>query len=381
MGILSFIKSQLIEIIEWLDDSNDTLVWRFPDDDHEIKMGAKLTVRQGQAAVFVNEGQIADVFGPGLHTLSTQNMPVLTRIKGWKYGFESPFKAEIYFVNTKQYPDLKWGTKNPIMLRDADFGAVRLRAFGMYSLRVDDPKKFMEEIVGTDGHFTTDEIEETLKSRLISAFTHVLGASKVPALDLAANYMEIGTKAQGAMDLEFKSMGLALVKFTIENISLPPKLEKALDTRGEMGIIGNMGQYQQYQAANAMMAAANNPSGGNMAGAGVGLGAGMMMGQQMAGAMMPNMGGQGAPPPMPGMAAPNQVWHVGVNGQQVQMQTGQLQTAVQSGQVNAETLVWANGMPGWQKAGQVPQLASLFAAGSPPPMPGGAGGPPPMPEG
>lgn len=362
MGILSFIKGQVIEIIEWMDESNNTLVWRFPDQDHEIKMGAKLTVRPGQAAIFINEGQVADVYGPGLHTLSTQNMPILSKLKGWKYGFESPFKAEIYFVNMKQYPDMKWGTKNPIMMRDADFGAVRIRAFGSYSIKIINPQKFLEEIVGTDGHFTTDEIEETLKSRLIASFTQIVGAAKIPVLDLAANYASIADKAQGTMDMEFAGMGLSLVKFIVENISLPPKLEKALDTRGEMGILGNMQQYQQYQSANAMMAAAENPNGSGMMGAGIGMGAGMMMGQNMSQAMAP----QSAPPPMP--AAPVQLlWHVGLNGSQVQMQAAQMQSAISAGQVTGETLVWSQGMASWQKAAEVVQLQSLFV--TPPPMP------------
>lgn len=381
--IMDFVKGQLIEVIEWMDDTNDTLVHRFPDNDNEIKNGAQLIVRPGQACIFVHEGEIGDVFGPGKYSLTTSNIPVLTTLKSWKYGFNSPFKCEVYFVNTRQYADMKWGTKQPIMLRDPDFGAVRIRAFGTYSIRIADPKKFMEEMTGTDGKVYTDEIEDTLKSRLVSAFTHVVGASKIAALDLAGNYMDIATKAQGAMGLEFQGLGIELVKFIVESVSLPPKLEKALDTRGEMGILGNMQQYQQFQAANAMMAAANNQgTAGGMVGAGMGLGAGMMMGNQMGHAFA---GGGGGPPPMGGMGGPppmaQQMIYANINGQQAQVQGPQFQQMVQAGQVTKDTMVWMNGMAGWQPAGQVPQLQGLFAApppaGGPPPMPGG-GGPPPM---
>jgi membrane protease subunit (stomatin/prohibitin family) len=396
MGILNFIKNQLIEVIEWLDDSNDTLVWRFPDQDNEIKNGAKLTVRQGQVAIFVSEGQMGDVFGPGMYSLTSQNIPIMTSLKSWKYGFESPFKAEVYFLNTKQYPDLKWGTKNPIMLRDADFGAVRLRAFGTYAIRINNPTVFMKEVVGTDGHFTTDEIEDTVKSRLISAFTGMLGKAKIPALDLAANYHEIGTQAQTFMQGDVEGLGLQLVKFIIENISLPPNLEKALDTKSSMGIIGNMGQFQQYQAGNAMMAAAQNTSSGNMAGAGMGLGAGMAMGNMFAGAMQPQQGyGQpqygapgGYPPPAPpGMAPPPPPpsappFHAMVNGQQMgPLNPQQVQQAIQAGQIKSDTVVWAQGMAGWLPAAQVPQLAGLFGATPPPPPPGASAAPPPPPPG
>ncbi|MBI4964317.1 MAG: SPFH domain-containing protein [Desulfomonile tiedjei] len=281
MGIWDLVKGELIEVIEWLDDTGDTLVWRFPDQDHEIKMGAKLTVREGQAAVFVNEGQIADVFTPGLYSLNTQNMPVMTTLRSWKYGFESPFKAEVYFVNTRNFLDLKWGTQNPIMMRDADLGAVRLRAFGTYGIRVTDPGVFLKEIVGTDGEFTTDEIEGQLRSMLVSAFTSMLATAQVAALDLAANYKGIGDKARGAMEPEFQKYGVSLTLFLIENISLPPEVEKMLDTRSQMGIVGDMGRFTQFQTAQAIPEAAKSGGAGEF----MGMGAGIAMGQQMAGAM------------------------------------------------------------------------------------------------
>jgi membrane protease subunit (stomatin/prohibitin family) len=282
MGIWDFVKSELIDVIEWLDDSADILVWRFPDQDHEIKMGAKLTVREGQTAVFVNEGQIADVFQPGLYTLTTQNMPILTTLRSWKYGFESPFKAEIYFVNTRNFLDLKWGTQNPIMMRDPDFGAVRLRAFGTYGIRVVDARAFMKEVFGTSGLFTTDEIEGQLRSMLVSAFAAMLGNAKIAALDLAANYRTMGDSARAAMEPEFQRYGVALTLFVIENISMPPEVEKMLDTRTQMGIVGDMGRFTQFQTAQAITDAAKAGGG---AGDFMGMGAGIAMGQQMASAM------------------------------------------------------------------------------------------------
>lgn len=300
MGLFNWIKNQLIDVIEWIDSSNNTLVWRFPDQDHEIKNGAKLTVREGQAAIFVSEGQIADIYKPGLYTLETQNMPILTSLKSWKYGFNSPFKAEIYFVNLRQYPDMRWGTMNPIMMRDADFGVVRLRAFGIYAAQVSDPGRFFKEIVGTDGHYTTDEIEGALKRNLVSSFTTALGQAKIPALDLAGNYDKIAGIIQDKMQSQFAEYGLALRKFIIENISLPPEVEKALDQRSTMGVLGDLNRFTQYQTANAIRDAAQNPSG--MSGAGMGMGAGFAMGQAMTNAIAQGMSPpqqQAAPPAQP----------------------------------------------------------------------------------
>jgi len=282
MGILDLVRSELIDVIEWLDDTGDTIVWRFPDQDHEIKMGAKLTVREGQAAVFVNEGRIADVFTPGLYSLTTQNMPVMTTLRSWKYGFESPFKAEIYFVSTRNFLDMKWGTQNPVMMRDQDFGVIRLRAFGTYGIRVTDPGEFMKEVVGTDGCFTTDEIEGQLRSVVVSAFTGMLGTSKIAALDLASNYKAMGDEARTVMQPDFGRYGISLTLFVIENISVPPEVEKMLDVRAQMGIVGDMGRFTQFQTARAITDAA---SAGGGAGDFMGMGAGIAMGQQMASAM------------------------------------------------------------------------------------------------
>lgn len=281
MGIWDLVKGEFIEVIEWLDDRGDVMVWRFPDEDHEIKMGAKLTVRESQVAVFVNEGQIADVFGPGLYRLTTQNMPIMTTLRSWKYGFESPFKAEVYFVSTRNFLDLKWGTQNPIMLRDADLGVVRLRAFGTYGIRITDPGLFVKEVVGTLGCFTTDEIQGQLRSMLVSSFTTLLGEMKIAALDLAANYRTMGERARTELDTEFRAYGLSLVRFVIENISLPPEVEKMVDVRSQMGVVGDLGRLTQFQTAQAIPEAAKSGGAGEF----MGMGAGIAMGRQMAEAM------------------------------------------------------------------------------------------------
>lgn len=295
MGIMDAIRSQFIEVIEWLDDSHNTLLYRFPVQGQEIKNGARLTVRESQAAVFVFQGQIADVFTPGLYTIDGGNTPILSKLGAWMHGFNSPFKAEVYFVNTKQFTDLKWGTSNPVMMRDADFGMVRLRAFGIYSIRAVDPSALIREIAGTNAHFVTEDIEGQLKRTLVSGLTDALGESKIAALDLASNYDELSRFVRTKLNDEFKSFGLELTKFLIENISLPPEVEAAMDRRTSMGVIGDAGRYAQFQAADAMRDAANNPSGG--AGTGAGLGAGFAIGNAMAGAMTNAMNqGQGSTP-------------------------------------------------------------------------------------
>jgi len=284
MGILDAIRSQFIEVIEWLDDSGNTLLYRFPVHGQEIKNGAQLTVRESQAAVFVFQGQIADVFGPGLYTIDGGNTPILSKLGAWKYGFNSPFKAEVYFVNTKQFTDLKWGTSNPVMMRDGDFGMVRLRAFGIYSIRVTDPRAFIKEIAGTNAHFVTEDIEGQLKRTLVSGFSDALAESKIAALDLASNYDELGKFTRSKLAEDFNGFGLDLTKFVIENISLPAEVEAAMDKRTSMGVIGDVGRYAQFQAADAMRDAAQNTGGGG-AGTGAGLGAGFAIGNAMAGAM------------------------------------------------------------------------------------------------
>ncbi len=295
MGITDFLKTQFIEVIEWTDDTGNTLVYRFPVHGNEIKMGAQLIVREGQMAVFINEGRCADVYTPGRYKLSTQNMPILTKLMNWHHAFNSPFKAEIYFVSTRQFTDRKWGTQNPIMMRDADFGVVRLRAFGAYSFRVMDPKTFIQEIVGTDSRFTTAEIEGQLRRHVVNAFSDALGEAKIPALDLAANYQELGETIVAKIDEGFTQYGLDITVFLIENINLPDEVTKYLDKRAAMGAIGDMARYQQFTAAEAMEAAAKSEGGGGMAGMGVGLGAGVGLGQTMAGAFTTAQGGGATP--------------------------------------------------------------------------------------
>jgi membrane protease subunit (stomatin/prohibitin family) len=286
MGILDKVKeaamNQFIEVIEWLDDSQSTLVYRFPVAGQEIKNGAQLIVRESQAAVFVFEGQVADVFTPGKYEIDGGNTPILTKLGAWKYGFNSPFKSEVYFVNTKQFTDLKWGTSNPVMLRDDDFGIVRLRAFGAYSLRVADPAGFIREIAGTNAHFQTEDIDGQLKRSIVTEFSDALGELKIPALDLAAQYKELGEAIRAKINEDFKGWGLEVTKFYVENVSLPPEVEAAMDKRASMGALGDAQKYMQFQAADALRDAAQNEGGG--AGLGAGLGAGFAVGGQMANA-------------------------------------------------------------------------------------------------
>ncbi|REJ87036.1 MAG: SPFH domain-containing protein [Planctomycetota bacterium] len=363
MGLFDKLRNELIDIIEWVDDSRHTLAWRFPRYQNEIKNGAQLIVRPGQVAVFVHRGELADMFEPGNYSLTTDNLPILSTIMGWKYGFDSPFRSEVYFVSTRQITELKWGTPNPIMLRDPDFGPVRLRAFGTYSMRATDPQALLRELIGTDSHFEADEISELMRSIIITALADLLGESKVAALDLAANYREFSEQLrQTVIERVDDEYGLDVPQLNIVNISLPEEVEKALDTRSSMGVIGDMNRFQQYQMGQAMEAAANNPSGGGAA-EGMGLGMGFAMANQMVNA--PGMRGQTAAPPPPPAA-----WHIAVGGQsQGPMNDAQLVQAIQGGQVTAATNVWSPALGNWTPAGQVPQLSGYFASTTPPPPP------------
>ena len=228
MNLFKKLRGEFIDIIEWLEPSNNTLVYRFERYQNEIKNGAQLTVREGQVAVFVNEGQIADVFTPGMYTLTTQNLPILSTLKGWKYGFDSPFKAEVYFVSTRNIVDQKWGTRNPIILNDLRFGMLEIRAFGTYVIRVQDAAVFLKEIVGTDGHFTTEEISEQLRSMIVTQFTDAAGEAKLPIENYASNVNEISKYVQEVIDAEFAKFGLQVPQFLIENVSMPPEVKEAL---------------------------------------------------------------------------------------------------------------------------------------------------------
>ena len=279
MGLFDLVRGQLIDVIEWTDDSRDTMVYKYDMNGKEIMMGAQLTVRESQTAVFVNEGQLADVFTPGRYELTTQNMPVLTALKAWKFGFNSPFKSDVYFVNTRQFTDCKWGTANPVMMRDAEFGMIRIRAFGSYAFKVKDPTVFMREVFGTSSLFTVSGVEGQIKSIVVSGLSDAIAQSKIPALDLAANYMELSQYVLQVLNPKVESLGLTLSNFVIENISLPEEVEKAMDRRTSMGVVGDLNRYTQFQAAEAMREAANNDGGSGMAGMGVGMGAAAMMGQ------------------------------------------------------------------------------------------------------
>jgi len=379
MALWSKLKGELVDIVEWLDDTNDTMVYRFERYGNEIKHGAKLVVRESQVAVLIDRGQLADVFQPGMYTLETKNLPILSTLMGWKHGFESPFKAECYFVNTRNFTDQKWGTKNPIMLRDPEFGPVRLRAFGTYAIKVSDAATFIREIVGTDGEFTTDEVTAQLRNILVARFTDALGECKIPILDLAANYDEMGELLSQKIGPEFGAYGLDLTKLLLENISLPPAVEEALDKRSSMGVIGNLGAYTQFQAANAMEAAAQNPAPGAAMGGGMGMGMGFAMANQMGQAMaQPQQQQAPAPPPPPAAAPPPPQppplpppvsFFAAIGGAQAgPFDAAEFQQGIAAGQITRETLVWKQGMANWTAAAQVPELASLFAA-APPPLP------------
>lgn len=363
MGLIRWLKGQLIDIIEWLDDTQNTLVFRYPRYNNEIKYNAKLIVRESQTAVFINEGKIADVFTPGTYTLNTKNLPILSDLQGWAYGFESPFKAEVYFVNTKQFTDLKWGTKAPIMLRDKEFGPVRLRSFGTYVIKIEDPAVFIKEISGTDGNFTTDGIINQLKDIVVSRFADTLGECKIPVLDLAANYDELGDFILKKISPEFKNYGINLTKFLVENISLPDAVLEALDKRSSMGVIGNLNQYTQYQTANAMEDAAQNP--GGMASGGMGMGMGFAMANQMGQSMGSQQAGQSIPPPIPQETK----YYIAIDNKQAGPYTiEELKTKLKEGIFTAKSLVWKEGMSNWEKAETLPELASVFNS-TPPPLP------------
>jgi len=300
MGFIkNMVKGQMIDVIEWSNASADTMVYKYDMNGKEIMMGAQLTVRESQAAVFMNEGQIADVFTPGRYELQTQNMPIMTALKSWKFGFNSPFKADVFFINMKQFMDMKWGTANPVMMRDTDFGMIRLRAFGIYAFRVADPATFLKEAVGVSGLFTVDGVDGQIKRTLVSGLSDAIAESKVPALDLAANYNELSDYALKVMNPKFAPIGLTLTSFVIENISLPEEVEQAMDRRTSMGVVGDLNKYTQFQAAESMREAANNQSGGGMAGMGVGMGAASVMGQAFAQSMQPQQAAPAAPQAVP----------------------------------------------------------------------------------
>jgi membrane protease subunit (stomatin/prohibitin family) len=364
MGLLDKIKGEFIDIIEWLDPSPDTMVYRFERYQNEIKNGAKLTVREGQVAVFINEGQLADQFGPGMYTLTTENLPILSTLKGWKYGFSSPFKAEVYFVSTRNITDQKWGTKNPIIVSDPRFGMLELRAFGTFVMRVnqDGAGTFIKEIVGTDGHFTTEKIAEQLRSMIVTRFTDAVGESGFPVEGFAAKMNELSEYVHEIIRPEFLKYGIDLTKFLIENVSMPDEIKKEIFELSRLNAI-DLHKLAQLKAAKAIEVAAANPSG--TAGAGMGMGMGFAMANQMGQAFAPPAAGA-APPPIPTAVA----FHVVVNGTQAgPYDLNTLTQMAAQNQLTRQTLVWRQGMGNWQAAGEIAELSNIFGS-VPPPIPG-----------
>ena len=280
MGLFNFIKSNLLKSLEWVDDSKDTLVYKYPMDGRQIQYGSKLTVRPSQVAIFLNKGKIADIFGPGMYALQTSNLPILTQLLSWGHGFKSPFYADVYFVNTKQFTNQKWGTSNPITMRDKDFGTIRLRGYGSYSFKVSNPETFLTELFGTNSSFTTDDINSYLKSIIVSSISDTIAESKISALDIASNLLEFSNVATETLAASFAKLGLELSNLVVENISFPEEVEKAIDTRSSMGILSDkMDTFVKYQSAHAIREAANNE--GGMAGMGAQLGSGIAIGEMM----------------------------------------------------------------------------------------------------
>ncbi|MHB8880501.1 MAG: SPFH domain-containing protein [Thermodesulfovibrionales bacterium] len=362
MGLFDKIRGEFIDIVEWIDDTDNTLVHRFDRLGNEIKYQAKLVVREGQQAVFINEGQIADVFKPGTYTLETKNLPVLTTLQGWKYGFHSPFKAEVYFCSTRQFTNLKWGTPGPVTMRDKEFGPVRVTSFGIYSIRVKEPATFIKEIVGTDGSFTTESITENLRGKIGLRIKEVLPETGIPVIELESKVVVLGQMLKDRIIPSFEGFGLELTEVQVQDIGLPEEVERAIDKAGAMKAVGNLNAYTQYETASSISAAAENP--GGTAAAGVGMGMGFAMANQMGQAMSGRPGEPSqTPPPLPG-------YFVAISGRQEGPYDMELlRKKALAGEITKETLVWKAGMGQWTAAGQVPDVAALFDS-VPPPLPG-----------
>ena len=369
MDLWNKLTSEFIDIVEWTEDRPEIMVHRFERYQNEIKQGAKLTVREGQLAVVVNEGQLgkgqlADVFNPGMYELTTQNLPLLATLKGWKYGFNSPFKCEVYFFNTRKFTDLKWGTAGPATMRDAEFGAVRVTAFGLYVIRISDAKIFLTDLMGTKADFTTADIEDNLRGKVGLRIKEVMPEIGVAVLDLESRVTLVGEKIKERIAGDFAAMGLELCEIQVQDIGLPEEVEKAIDQQGAMRAVGNLQQFGQYQAAQALRDAAQNPG---MAGAMMGVGVGGMLSQGMGSLFQPSAPAAAAPPPPPIPGASS--FHVAINGQQAgPFDLGALQQQVASGALARDALVWRPGMAAWGKAGEQAELAPLFAS-LPPPLP------------
>lgn len=357
MSFFEKLSNEFIDIIDWNDSTNDTLVYKFPRYQDEIKMGAQLTVRESQQAVFLNEGTIADVYMPGMYTLQTQNMPLLATLKGWKYGFDSPFKADVFFVSTRQFIDQKWGTKNPVTLSDPRFGFIELRAFGTFAFRVTDAGKFLKEVTGTDAVYTTEQVTGQLRSLMVNKFTDALGEANFPIEKLAANLEELSQLLQEKLNADFDAYGLKITRLVVENISMPDDVKREIFEYSRLNKV-DMQKLTQFKMANSIDDAVSNGNG--LAGAGVGFGMGMGMGNMFS-QQMQNL--QNTPPPL----AP---FFVAVNGQQTGPFTiEQLSEMITVGNVKRETLIWKNGMAQWAAAGTVAELNNAFSLVPPPPPP------------
>lgn len=363
MGIFDKLKNEFIDIIDWTDNTEDTIVWKFPRHQNEIKMGAKLTVRESQQAVFLNEGKIADVFQPGMHTLQTQNMPIMTTLQSWKHGFDSPFKADIFFVNTKQFLDQKWGTPNPIILNDDRFGMIEIRAFGSFAYKISDAGKFIKDVSGTNGEYATDQISEQIKNIIITKFTDAVGEGNIPIEEFAANMEELSKLGLDKILPECAEYGITITKFLVANVSMPEELKKEIFEYSRLNKV-DMQKLTQFKAAKSIETMAGNDGmGGGMMGAGMGMAMGNMMGNMIGG--MNQQQGSVAPPPVPGAIS----YFIAVNGQQQgPFNADQLKAGISNGQINKDTMVWKQGMAAWAKASENPETAGLFGS-APPPIP------------
>lgn len=382
MALMDKFKSEFIDIIEWLEDSRTLLAWRFPRYQNEIKQGAQLIVREGQMAILVYQGQLADTFGPGRYTLNTQNLPIMSTIQGWKYGFNSPFRSEVYFINMRPVTDLRWGTPNPITIRDPDFGMVQVRANGLCIVRVLDPTIFLRQVVGTDSSVDVEEVTELLRREISQALSDLIMQTNLGAIDLQGRQVQLSGQLRDMVAVRVDDeFGLAIQSITM-NISLPDEITQAMtrgvakgvEEAGWMNQLNDLDRYQRAKQADAMTTAAGNPAGGGM-GEMMGAGMGMVMAQQMMGQTAQQA--QQTPPPL---MQDNQTFHVEISGSAAgPYNLGQLRGMVENGQLNTHTLVWSAGQAGWMPAGQVPGLRMLFAA--PPPLPGQPAAPiPPLPQ-
>lgn len=361
MSLWNKLRNEFIDIIEWVEDTSDTVVYKFPRYQNEIKNGAKLTVRESQVAVFVNEGQIADVYPPGMYTLTTENMPILSTLKGWKYAFNSPFKVDVFFISTKRFTDQKWGTKNPFTVPDERFGMIEIRAFGNYGFRVTDAAKFLREIAGTDQRFTTEEINGQLRSLIVSTFSQSFGKSGIPIDYFVNNIDELSKLSQEKLNEKFSEYGITLTDFNIENASMPEDLKKEIFEYSRLGKV-DAAKLAQLKMAKSIETAAGNEG---LGGAGVGMGVGMGMGHMMSGMMggMVNQMNAGTPPPII-------QFFVAVNGQQTGPYTiEQLTQMAMQGNFKPDSLVWKAGMPNWAAASSVAELNTVFSQVPPPPPP------------